>query len=141
MRFWDASAVVPLLVRESRSPSIISLHEADADMAVWWMTRSECVSALARRRRDGEIPPLGHAYSRVVLHYLGGAWAEMQPTTRVRALAELFLDRYALKTADAFQLAAAFRWRGEQPRGQDFVCLDDQLRRAASGEGFDVLPH
>lgn len=118
-----------------------NLHEADADMAVWWATRSECVSALARRRRDGDITPLGHAYARVVLYYLGDAWAEMQPTTRVRALAELFLDRHVLKTADAFQLAAAFRWCGEQPRRQEFVCLDSQLRQAASGEGVDVLPH
>lgn len=116
-----------------------SLHEADEDMVVWWATRSECVSALARRGRSSEITSLGHARSRVVLYYLSNVWAEMQPTVGARALAELFLDRHPLKTADAFQLAAAFRWCGEHPQGQGFVCLDDQLRRAASEIGFDVL--
>ena len=48
MRFWDSSAIVPLLVREENSDSLLDLREADRDMIVWWGTETECLSALAR---------------------------------------------------------------------------------------------
>jgi predicted nucleic acid-binding protein len=110
-------------------------------MVVWWATRTECVSALRRKTRDGELTPLKHAQARVRLHQLQDAWTEMQPVTKVRALAETLLHRHPLlRTADAFQLAAAMRWRGGAPMGADFVSLDDRLKSAAGDEGFTVLP-
>jgi hypothetical protein len=64
----------------------------------------------------------------------------MQPTDRLRVLAERFMDTHPLKAPDAMQLAAAFRWAAEQPQGHEFVSLDRTLRRAAAAEGFTVLP-
>jgi len=90
---------------------------------------------------DGELSPLDHAHSRVRLHHLEGSWTEIQPVTKVRALAETLLQRNPLiRTADAFQLAAAMRWRGGTPEGAGFVCLDWRLRGAAEDEGFSILP-
>jgi predicted nucleic acid-binding protein len=141
VRYWDASAVVPLLVSESQTPTAIALLQGDSGMVVWWATRTECVSALSRKRRDGELSPLKHAQARVRLQRLQDAWTEMQPVPQVRALAETLLHRYPLlRTADALQLAAAVRWRGGAPSGAGFVSLDDRLRSAAVHEGFTVLP-
>jgi hypothetical protein len=53
MRFWDSSAIVPLLVREPASDAITSEYEHEPDMLVWWATPIECVSALARLEREG----------------------------------------------------------------------------------------
>jgi predicted nucleic acid-binding protein len=64
----------------------------------------------------------------------------MQPTERVRVLAERLMSAHPLKAADALQLAAAFRWAAEQPGGYEFVSLDGTLRTAAAVEGFTVLP-
>jgi len=64
----------------------------------------------------------------------------MQPTDRIRALAERLMDTHPLKAADAMQLAAAYRWAAEQPSGYEFVSLDRQLRTAANSEGFIILP-
>ncbi len=118
----------------------MDLLAADPDQTVWWETRTECVSALARRTRQGVIAPVGEAQARVALQQLIANWDEVQPTYWVRAVAELLLDLHPLKAADAMQLAAAVAWSSGQPQGYEFVCLDRQLRAAASLVGFAVLP-
>ncbi len=110
-------------------------------MVVWWATRSECVSALARKRREGVVAPIGQARARVVLHRLSEAWTEILPADEVRARAETLLDKHPLRTADAYQLSAALEWRGGIAAEAGFVCFDERLRTSAESEGFDVLPH
>ena len=53
MKFWDTSAIVPMLVDETRGPWALTELEADPQMVVWWATEVECVSAISRQRRDG----------------------------------------------------------------------------------------
>ncbi len=65
----------------------------------------------------------------------------MQPTQSVRALAETLLHRHPLRTADAYQLASAMRWRGGSGGGAGFVGMDRRLREAAEVEGFNALPY
>jgi predicted nucleic acid-binding protein len=142
LRFWDTSAIVPLLVAEPESGTMKALAGEEGDIVAWWGTRAECVSALGRGRREGVLSGADVTNARALLNHLGSNnWAEMQPTQRVRALAERFVDAHPLKAADAMQLAAAFRWAAERPRGYEFVSLlDGPLRRAAAAEGFTVLP-
>lgn len=109
-------------------------------MVVWWVTRSECVHTLARKNREGVIAPTGYARARVLLDRLGGAWSEVLPADEVRAEAEALLDKHPLRTADAYQLAAALDWCDGSPGGAQFVCFDKRLRPAAEAEGFEVLP-
>ncbi len=140
MRFWDSSAVLPLCVAEPRSAEARALIEGDPAVAVWWATRTECLSALARRMREREIAPVGHRAARTVLAALGESWVEVQPSEVIRATAERLLAVHALSAADAFQLAAALAWCGGRPTSQGLVTLDIRLRTAAGREGFDTLP-
>lgn len=140
MRFWDANSIVPLAVNEERSEDMRRLLTEDVEQVVWWGTRTECVSALSRKAREGVVGPLGEARARVVLFYLAEAWNEVLPSYALRAEAERFLGQHPLKAADALQLAAAFAWCGGNPEGNGFVCLDRQLHRAAEAEGFSLLP-
>lgn len=140
MRFWDTSAIIPLIVREPRSKALRQLLEQDTGMVVWWATRVECVSAISRRAREDTLVPEGEASARDLLNDLSGSWTEAQPTARLRTLAERSLAVHPLRAADALQLAAALIWCGEQPRGCPFVCLDERLRSAASRSGFVLLP-
>lgn len=140
LRFWDANAVVPLTVNESRSDDMRRLLVGDGDLITWWGTRTECVSAIARKTREGDIRPIGQAWARVVLFYLSESWNEVLPSDNLRAMAEGFLDAHPLKAADAQQLAAAYIWCAGQTKGREFVCFDRQLRNAAGAEGFTVLP-
>lgn len=88
MRFWDTSADVALLVAEPRSASARTLLESDPAIIVWWGTRTECVSALSRQLRDGDLTVPGHRQARRVLAALVPAWAEILPGEAVRVAAE-----------------------------------------------------
>jgi len=52
MKFWDASAIIPLCVDQPPTPRLRRLAEKDSALVVWWATPIECYSALARRRRE-----------------------------------------------------------------------------------------
>ena len=140
MRFWDSSAVVPLCVAEPHSANARSLLVGDPAVAVWWATRTECLSALTRRMREGGLAPAGYRAARRVLAALSETWVELLPSEAVRATAERLLAVHALRAADAFQLGAALAWCGGQPSRHEIVTLDIRLRDAASREGFDALP-
>ena len=140
MRFWDSSAVVPLCVAEPRSANARVLLERDPAVAVWWATRTECLSALTRRMREGELAPAGYRAARRVLAALAETWVELLPSEAVRATAERLLAVHALRAADAFQLGAALAWCAGRPPGHSIVTLDSRLRDAASRERFDARP-
>jgi uncharacterized protein len=140
VRFWDTSAVVPLLVTEATTPRVRRLLDADPGVVVWWSTRTEAVSALARQRRAGVLDPSQEVQARRVLDALATAWTEVSPSVPLRERTERLLGVHALSAADAFQLSAALVWSRGQTTRQAFVSFDDRLREAAGREGFLVLP-
>ncbi|CAG0960917.1 hypothetical protein MYXO_00753 [Myxococcaceae bacterium] len=140
MRFWDTSAIVPLLVSEPRSATARQLAADDPGIIVWWAARTECVSALTRRRREGVLTAAGERAARRILVLLAAEWSEVLPGDGVRERAERLLSTHSLRAADAFQLAAALLWSRGDTQGLELVCLDSRLREAALREGFRPLP-
>ena len=55
MRFWDSSAVVPLLCKQDATPLATRLRDEDPEIVVWMWTPVECVSALRRLVRELRI--------------------------------------------------------------------------------------
>jgi predicted nucleic acid-binding protein len=139
VRFWDSSAIVPLLVAESSSVAVMAEFELDPDLVVWWATEMECVSALARLEREGSLdgPSMVDALER--LEALAQAWQEVQPMARIRQTAVRLLRVHGLRAADAFQLGAALAVAEDQPASLHVVTLDDHLGQAAEREGFRVV--
>ena len=140
VRFWDTSAVVPLLVNEPGTAGLRPVLAEDPGMAVWWATRVECISAMARRLREKQVTRETVKDGNRVIAALAREWTEVAPSEAVRKRAERLLTIHALRAADAFQLAAALIWSRDDTAGHAFVCLDDRLRDAAHREGFLVLP-
>jgi hypothetical protein len=140
VRFWDASALAPIVVTEPSSVVVEAALAADEAVVAWWGSRVECVSALRRREREGTLDAKGVRQAFAVLDALAGEWAEVAPAPRVRAQAERALSVHPLRTADALQLAAAIIWRDDSGLPHQFVCLDERLRDAASREGFVLVP-
>jgi len=140
MQFWDSSALVPLLVEQSATPSVQALHGADPMMVVWWGTVVECVSAIVRLRRMGALDERGALQARARLETIGKTWVEVEPSETVRSSACALLGRCGLTSGDAFQLAAALSGPSAGDRPLPFVCLDQRLRAGAEAEGFTVLP-
>ena len=58
MRFWDSSALVPLMTRETRTEELKALAVGNSSASVWWGTEGECVSAMDRRARNASWGPL-----------------------------------------------------------------------------------
>ena len=139
MRFWDSSALVPLLTRESTSKSLQALVDEDPDIVTWWATDIECASALAHRERLGADPePQTDAFSR--LDAIARDWQSVEPSTSVKAAARRVVRTHDLRAGDALQLAAAIVASVNQPQALSVVTLDERLALAASREGFPILP-
>ena len=138
MRFWDSSAITPLLVVEADSAQRERQLADDADMLVWFGTLTEVESSLARRKRAGELPAESELRARRHLDQLSAHWTEVSPTNEVRARAIRLLRIHPLRAADAFQLAAALIFCREQPQHLPFLTADQRLRTAAALEGFPM---
>jgi predicted nucleic acid-binding protein len=135
VRFWDSSAIVPLILTQPRSAEARASLAADAEVVVWWNTQVECASAIARLQRDGHLPASDERVARELLDVLRRSWFEIQPGDGVREQALRLLRLHPLRAADALQLAAAIEWAGTPPAGI-LVTFDDRLRDAAQREGF-----
>lgn len=139
MRFWDTSALVPLLLEQEASEPVRRVLEEDADMAAWWGTPIECASAAARLRREERLTVDGEEEVLRLLSTLREAWLEVLPSNQLRGEAMRLLRVHPLQAADALQLAAALLWSGS-PDGAELVTLDERVALAARLEGFRVLP-
>jgi hypothetical protein len=140
VKFWDTSAIVPLCVTEPATPQVRKLVDADPSLVVWWATRTECVSAFTRRRRDGHLSAQAERRARDVLAAIAAEWSEVLPSESLRLRSERLLAVHPLRAADAFQLAAALLWSRGDTATHAIVSFDERLREAASREGFQVLP-
>lgn len=139
MRFWESSALVPLLATESSTSEVEPLAQEDPEMVVWWGTEVECISAIARTERAG-LPGEKIAGSVQLLRLLSSRWREIAPTTTLRESAKRLLRSHPLRAGDALQIAAALMLADGDPSSVEIVTLDDRLRDAASREGFVLLP-
>lgn len=140
MKFWDSSALMPLLIREKTSQLLRQLLADDSSfLFVWWGSELECVSALARRERDSTLDT--HAFSLALarLRQLAEVWHEIDPSDAVRETALRLIRVHSLRSTDSLQLAAAFMAAEQRPRSFPMVTLDSRLANAARKEGFDVI--
>lgn len=139
MKYWDASAIVPLLVRQTRTKFVTSLHAADPVVVVWWGTTVECTSALARLLRDNNIDRRGAASGLERLRKFEIEWVEVEPTIAVRDGACRLLRAHPLRAADALQLSAALHLSEQIGESLEMVCFDDRMADAARAERLHVI--
>jgi hypothetical protein len=139
VRFWDASAIVPLVTLEKQTGDCRALLAEDNDIVVWLLTPVEVISALTRRLREKSFRPIEFSKAKEQLATLEKAWSEVISVERVRERARRLLETHSLRAADSLQLAAALLTSEENPQGFPFVTLDRRLGDAAEKEGFHVL--
>ena len=140
MKFWDASALIPLCLEEPWTSFLMQVLVEDALMIVWWGSMVECWSAFVRLRREGFFHTNDEEQAHAMLARLATAWTEVLPSQPIRDYAARTLQVHPLRAADALQLAAALVWVQGPPGGESFVCLDHRLRAAAQREGFLLVP-
>ena len=136
MRYWDASALVPLLVAERDTELVRSWLSDDDRIVTWVWTRTEIVGAVERRTREGS---LSRSQRREVLQRLDAfaqSWDEVADVLAVRSRANALLARHPLRAADAGHLGAAVLVQEQIAGVLDFVCLDRRLSSAAELESL-----
>jgi len=135
--FWDASALVPLCVRQGITFRVIALYKSH-EVVVWWATPVEIASAIARLARMRQLDSGDCAKSRKLAKSLADSWSVIQPSDALRTKAAQLVDRYDLRAADCLQLAAALEWCEDAPQGCVFLTADRKLREAALLSGLDT---
>jgi uncharacterized protein len=138
LRFWDSSAILPLLVGEATTNAMRALAQEDPAMLVWWATEVECVSAIARLERQEDLSADATAAALERLDAFAEGWSEVQPVAATRRTARRLLRVHLLRAADALQLAAAIVAAEGHPASLEIVTLDDRLTAAARREGLVV---
>ncbi|MGQ0764189.1 MAG: type II toxin-antitoxin system VapC family toxin [Gemmatimonadota bacterium] len=138
MRYWDSSAIIPLLIAEESSSTMDRLLGDDPAVVTWWGSAVECTSALARLERDGSLTArdVRTATNRLSQAMLG--WIEVPAGNHVRQHAIRLLRLHSLRAGDALQLAAAVVAADMQPATLEIVTLDERLVAAGEREGFTV---
>lgn len=140
MKFWDSSALVPLLVKEKETRYCLKVLSDDQEMLVWCLSKVEVISALCRRLRDKAFGEEEFQKTKEHLNNLIERAYEVQAIEKVRARASRLLEVHPLRAADACQLAAALVATQEDPHRLAMVCFDQNLKNAALKEGFIVNP-
>jgi predicted nucleic acid-binding protein len=138
--FLDTSSLVKLYVEEAGRDEVVALCRSATTLAVSALAEFEFLSAIGRRRADGELTAKGYEQTRAAFY---ADWSEIfvhQPLsdavmTEVRTL----LSAYRLRTLDAFQLASAITYSNVHGNKPVFVTADAALRDIAEREGFETI--
>lgn len=140
MRFWDSSALVTLIIEQEKSKELREFLNKNSEILAWWGSEAECFGALCRLQREGCLSKKAFSVAQKMLSEFATSWHIVQPVHEVMVETKKILRRHVLKTADAFQLAAAVCGAEGEPGSLEFVCLDRRLGEVAEREGFIVLP-
>lgn len=138
MRFWDSSALVPLLVHQPVSSEVDRWFAADRAIALWALASTEIASALWRLVRESRLDEAHALAADRRAGELAAASYEVVDLEGVRSRARRLLRTHPLRAADALHLAAALVWCRDRPEGRVLHTLDLRLAAAARREGFTV---
>jgi len=138
VRFWDSSAVVPLLIQQERSSRAAAWVSGDDAMVMWTLTPVEVVSALRRLVREGALSEDAARVAEVRLGEMLDTSHIVIDVEAVKSLAARLLRLHPLRAFDALQLGAALHWTEGNPQGRTLHTLDNRLAQAAEREGFLV---
>ena len=140
MRFWDSSAIIPLIVLEDQSPYCINAFKADNEIMAWTMSKVEVFSALCRRFREDSLNEKTFELAKTRMNDLFDIVFEIVAISKVKDRALRLLQVHTLRAADAMQLASVLVATQEETSKLPIMCFDDRLKQAAKREGFIVNP-
>jgi predicted nucleic acid-binding protein len=140
MKFWDSSALVPLIVAEKETDYCLKTLSGDQEMLIWCLSKVEVISALCRIVRDKKFSESDFNKAKKQFNELIQRAYEVKAIEKVRNRALRLLEVHPLRAADACQLASALVATQEDPDRLSILSFDERLKSAAAKEGFDVNP-
>jgi predicted nucleic acid-binding protein len=142
--FADSSAVVKLYADEDGSEIVRQLEEP---LVVSALVRVEVPAAIWRKHRIGELDVTDAG---VLSTSFEADWfTALDDDPRFLAVganprllddAARLVATHGLRAYDGVQLATALAARGADPACRTVAAFDNELRRSAAAEGFDLAP-
>ncbi len=143
--YFDTSALSKRYVRETGTAWIRTLVAPDAahTLLTARITMVEVYSALARRKREGSVPPADcDVAAQALTAHSASDYDFIELELPIVRLARELLDRHPLRAYDAVQLASALvanrALLAAQLAPLIFLSADDRLNAAARAEGLPV---
>lgn len=140
MRFWDSSAIVPLLVLEKETEQCIKAFQSDQGIMVWTLSKVEVFSALCRRLREGAVKEIDFESAKKRTNDFFDMAFEIISVPKVKDRAIRLLQVHPLRAADALQLASVLVATQEDTSRVSIMSFDERVILAAKREGFTVNP-
>ncbi|NVL92993.1 MAG: type II toxin-antitoxin system VapC family toxin [Desulfobacterales bacterium] len=140
MRFWDSSAIVPLLVLERETEQCIRALQSDKEVMVWTLSKIEVFSALCRRFREGALKEVDFESTKKRMNDFFDMAFEIISVPKVKDRALRLLQVHPLRATDAMQLASVLVATQEDTSRVPIMSFDNRLTVAARLEGFIVNP-
>jgi predicted nucleic acid-binding protein len=131
VRFFDTSAVVPLVISEPHSEAAGKLWAESTTRFAWQWLRVEAEAALVRRK----VPPVGWSHWRKIEDAIHWIEPERNWLQQLRS----FNRGVGLRAADAGHLYVMERSLHSVPELQ-LVTFDREMRAAAENRGIACLP-
>ncbi len=136
--FWDSSALIHLFCDQGNTQAAEKFFVVNPKMIVWWGSIAECVSAISRLERESHLNETQATLACKRLTEFRKVWFEVCPVEHLLQKAVRLLRVHALRSADAFQLAAALCANADRVSGLSVLSFDKKLLGAASREGLTV---
>lgn len=143
--FFDSSALLKRYITEHGTVWVRSITSPSAGhtIIIAQITQVEICSGVARRRREGLVPPRTAQAIRLLLHrHVKREYMVIEVTVPIIQSAEDLLDTHPLRAYDTIQLASALaansRLTGAVLMPLVFVSADVRLLTAAIAEGLTV---
>jgi predicted nucleic acid-binding protein len=133
--YWDTSPIIALLVGEPAAARYRRFE--NQPIVTWWGTSLECLSAIARRQREGAAADIvAESYRR--LEAMRAGWQVVRASESLHRTTVRLLKTHPLRAADALQLGAALVASNFEAHSAHFLTEDARLKQAAEKEGFVV---
>jgi predicted nucleic acid-binding protein len=133
--YWDTSPIIALLVGEPAAARYRRFE--NQPIVTWWGTSLECMSAIARRQREGAAADIvAESYRR--LEAMRAGWQVVRASESLHRTTVRLLKTHPLRAADALQLGAALVASNFEAHSAHFLTEDARLKQAAEKEGFVV---
>ena len=140
MRFWDSSALFPLIIDDFHTARARVILSTDDSIVSSFITPVEISSAIWRRRHARLLSSEADRAADAQFASLSNRWVTLGEISDITATALSVVSRHALRAGDAIQLAAALVARAKLRTVRlEFVTFDIRLASAAREEGLRVL--
>lgn len=138
--YFDTSALMKRYITEDSTPAVCACWDAAEVLVSCWLLYPEMIATFARKRREGVIPATHIDTAEISFRRDWLLLTRIACDDALIRRIDAIHVRHALRGADSTHLAAAIAYREMSGEPLTFACADAQLRTAAAGEGFQLVP-